>query len=411
MKKKLSELKDKIKKKKKDFKLRRTEAPLKMAFFDSIHFVDKAVWNDLTEDQNCYLTYEYLSVLEDIMSSDEHMNFRYVIFYFGKRPAAVGYFQLVDISGESVGLDPDLRKTTKLQGNLLGKLGMRVMVNGNLFCSGPNGFHFDPEVVNQDDAYQSLAIAMYRIRRAEKLQGQITVILTKDFFEADYEGADNLMSYGYRSFSIDPNMILHLEAEWTGMEDYLAAMTSKYRSQYKKVMKRSAGIESRFLTTQEIKKYASDIQELFDAVHDKASYKFGRLNAMSFAGWKKEMPDSFYLKGYFLEEKMVGFFSAFVNGDAMDSNYVGMDYTHNAELGIYQTMLYDYVELALEKRLSKIHYGRTAGEMKSSLGAVPVEMKCYMRHQNTLSNKLLKPLVQFITPSEFSQREPFKKKN
>ena len=71
-------------------------------------------------------------------------------------------------------------------------------------------------------------------------------------------------------------------------------------------------------------------------------------------------------------------------------------------------MLYNLVAFAIEKGLSKIHFGRTAEELKSTLGALPIDMKLYIRHRNKLSNQLLKPIISSINPSEFELRNPFK---
>ena len=51
---------------------------------------------------------------------------------------------------------------------------------------------------------------------------------------------------------------------------------------------------------------------------------------------------------------------------------------------------------------------RTAEEIKSSLGAEPVDMKLYAKHKNSVSNKLIKPFLESISPSEFELRKPFK---
>jgi hypothetical protein len=91
-----------------------------------------------------------------------------------------------------------------------------------------------------------------------------------------------------------------------------------------------------------------------------------------------------------------------------DANYVGINYELNQEYAIYQRMLYDYVQLAIEKRRKELRFGRTAGEIKSTIGAQPVNMKLFIRHQNKIKNSLLKPIINSIIPSAFELRNPFK---
>jgi hypothetical protein len=71
-------------------------------------------------------------------------------------------------------------------------------------------------------------------------------------------------------------------------------------------------------------------------------------------------------------------------------------------------MLYDFVELAIAKNVTELRLGRTAEEIKSCLGAQPTNMKLYIKLRNTVSNKLIKPIIESISPSEFELRKPFK---
>ncbi|WP_062057594.1 hypothetical protein [Aquimarina longa] len=100
--------------------------------------------------------------------------------------------------------------------------------------------------------------------------------------------------------------------------------------------------------------------------------------------------------------------TSFVLDSAIDSNHIGIDYSYNTSHPIYQKMLYDYVDLAITKKVQELRLGRTAEIIKSSLGAKPVEMKLYVQHRNLISNALLKPLVELISLSEYEIRTPFK---
>ena len=71
-------------------------------------------------------------------------------------------------------------------------------------------------------------------------------------------------------------------------------------------------------------------------------------------------------------------------------------------------MLYDFVNLAIDRKTKELRLGRTAEEIKSCIGAEPVNMKLYIKHGNRIFNKLLDPIVSSITPSKFELRMPFK---
>ena len=150
------------------------------------------------------------------------------------------------------------------------------------------------------------------------------------------------------------------------------------------------------------------IYELYLNVMNQASFNFGALEKGAFASFKAELKTNFILKGYYLEGNLIGFSSAFLCNELVDASFVGIDYEFNFEHCLYQRMLYDLVDLAITKNVKELRLGRTAEEIKSGIGAIPVHMHLYMRHRNAVSNKLLKPIIESISPSEFEVRQPFK---
>ena len=106
---------------------------------------------------------------------------------------------------------------------------------------------------------------------------------------------------------------------------------------------------------------------------------------------------------------MVGFISGVVNQKSLDAHFVGIDYQINRTYAIYQRMLYEYIEIGISKKLKTINFGRTASEIKSSVGAIPQDLTMYLRHKKTIKNKILKLFLQRVQPTPFQQKFPFKK--
>ena len=73
-------------------------------------------------------------------------------------------------------------------------------------------------------------------------------------------------------------------------------------------------------------------------------------------------------------------------------------------------MLYDYINLAIQKGVKTINFGRTASEIKSSVGAIPQDLTIYVRHKRSIPNKLLSLFLKRIAPTPFHQKFPFKAK-
>ncbi|MFB1002918.1 MAG: hypothetical protein QMC70_02095, partial [Bacteroidia bacterium] len=106
--------------------------------------------------------------------------------------------------------------------------------------------------------------------------------------------------------------------------------------------------------------------------------------------------------------KLIGFSTATMFNDVFDGNFIGLDYDYNQDYAVYQRMLYDFVKQGINSGMQYVKIGRTAEEIKSGVGAQPVEMKFYAKHRNKVTNALLRPFIQNLKPSKFDQRRPFK---
>jgi hypothetical protein len=69
------------------------------------------------------------------------------------------------------------------------------------------------------------------------------------------------------------------------------------------------------------------------------------------------------------------------------------------ELAFYQMILYDYKYQSLMSKLKELHLVRTAELIKSSIRTLTNNMTLYARHQNSVHNLLLKPILQSISTS------------
>lgn len=393
-----------IKSKHGNFCLRREPVEFPMSFHDSIFQVSEEHWTQVQKiNNNLYLSYDYLKALE---VSQQNIDFRYILFYKNNKPVAIAYIQVLQVKlADSI--KDAMCSPMNFGKNLLGGKESKFFVCGNVFSSGENGFAYTLDL-SQEDAYKALMNGIYRLRRAEKVLGEVTSVILKEFWEKNYDTLSVIKKYDYRDFEIEPNLVMKINSEWNTLDDYIDDITKKYRKKYKDVMKKSEAIVSKDLNAADILFHSEKIKELFYAVHEKADFKFGHFDASGFHDMKKSLGEQFIFKAYFLNDEMLGFAALFNNSGVLDANYVGLNYELNTTHCIYHRMLFDFVQVAMDKKCSELHYGRTASEIKSSIGAVPVNMKIFIRHRNTLSNKLIKPLLKLIQPSPFEQRNPFK---
>ena len=397
-------MKEYIQEKYRNYKHRRETSSFKMAFYDSISMIPKSQWD--FSSKNIYLSHSYLESIE--LSHSDSVDFRYVLFSLEGKLVAKACFQLVDLKFiNSISDSGSNRKKTLLK--LLKKdAGVRILICGNAFANGEHGFEY-LNSINKEDAFNVLATGVYRLRRSDKINGQISLVMLKDFWPESEKEVIQLKKFDYRPFEIEPNMVINLNKDWKSIDDYLKSVTSKYRNKAKSVFKKSKSLEVKNLEANELGFYHLRLDELFNNVYSKAGFKLIKFETKSFVRLKKRLGDRLVVKGYFKGDLLVGFAFSLLNDDVLDFNYVGIDYSYNKVYALYQRMMYDQISMAIQNSCLRLQLGRTATEIKSSLGAVPYGMKVLVRHRNTLNNKLIKPLVKSISVPEVDIRDPFKK--
>jgi hypothetical protein len=72
-------------------------------------------------------------------------------------------------------------------------------------------------------------------------------------------------------------------------------------------------------------------------------------------------------------------------------------------------MLYDMIGCSIHNGFKRINFGRTALEIKSSVGAKPEQLYGWMQHQNKLINRNLEFFFKLLEPEvKWIGRNPFK---
>ncbi len=402
---------------KKKCSLRKEPSTLSFKTVDAVEFVNVDDWNHIVPFGSEFLKLSYLKVWEKAHA--ENMRFHYTIIYDAGKPVAIAYFQVIDFNGENFESLIELenneafcRITAYLQKHLTNhlkrnadKINMRLLICGNSFISGEHGFtHVDG--VNKPVLIDALADVIYDVSKTEKLRGKIAAVLVKDFYLTENNAADELNEFKYHDFLAEPNMILTIQ--WETFDEYLNAMSKKYRHRAKGIVKKGEGMERKIFSLEDIISNENEINQLYKNVHLKAKFRLATLPVNYFAEMKRELKTDFVFTAYYFENKLVGFRTSFVLDKAIEAHFIGIDYELNKQLELYQNILYDYVKETIFMRTEQLFLGRTASEIKSTIGAEAVELKCYIRHHNPLSNRIIKPFVDYLKPATWIPRNPFK---
>ena len=363
-------------------------------------------WNKVAENRNVYLSLGYLSALESAL--EEKMQFRYAISYSDSgEPVLIAVYQLVVFVDKRRQYSSDLCKLSyHIHKKIADVFTINVLVCGNVFCDGENGF-LSREITN-NQAMDEVAAITESLKTEKSIKEKSSITLFKEFWPDSAPYSDRLKNLQYRDFMVDVNMVLNFHESWNTMDDYLASMKTKFRTRAKSTYFKSEVLEIKDLSAREIEENAERIEVLFGNVLEKSEFSFGQLNAQAFVNFKENLADKFSFRGAWLKDELVGFSTAFYNGDVVEANFVGLDYNCNKEFAVYQRFLYDYVGQGLNRNMKELHLGRTAELVKSQIGAMPINMKLYAKHRKSVSNLLLRPIIQSISPSEFELRIPFK---
>lgn len=379
----------------------------RIEYYESIEKVNLDHWEEVSKNQNIYLGHNYLSALEMGLSD---FNFRYFLFYdTDNKIVGISYFQLLNITDQDVNFDA---LSNKMQGLLPLSfkkwLSSRILICGNAFATGENGFVF-LDCVSKSDSIELIDKAIQHIVDQEAIANRsISISLIKEFWPNKLSQFTAFKSYKYHEVNIDVNMVLDIKPSWSSFDDYLKALNSKFRTKTKQVLKKSKQLEIIDFEIDTIQERLSEIDKLYHNMVNKSSFSFGRLNAKTLLELKDKLGESLYFKGYLLDNKLIGFATATTLNKTLDGNFVGIDHQCNKEFLVYQRILYDFIGYAIEKKLTSVRLGRTAEEIKSGVGALPIEMKFYAKHHNFFKNGILKPFISLLKPSQFNLRRPFK---
>ncbi|MEY3576498.1 MAG: hypothetical protein RL394_80 [Bacteroidota bacterium] len=362
-------------------------------------------WDLLAKD-NIFLSKKYLEALEK--ASPSNMTCHFIGIFRGNELVAIALSQFLDLNAIDCYGNKNQVRHLSLKNYLFRKYSSRILVMGNSMLSGQNAFAVSA-TASIPQVLHALSLAAAELKVIFKNKG-IDMHLTsfKDFHASE---VGNFMMPAFKDdlrFSVQPNMVIALRDTWKSEQDYVNAMSKKYRSQFKRSRTKAKGIEKKELGLEEIREQEEKLQELYLHVASNAPFNTFYLPKHHFSTLKEKLLSDFMLVGYFLDEQLIGFKTMIKNGDVLDTYFLGYDDTIQKEKMLYLNMLYDMTSHAIQNGFKKIIFGRTALEIKSSIGARPEDMVGLMKHSNKIINRFLPFFFNYLEPKTvWQERNPF----
>lgn len=379
---------------------------------NSIEEIKPEDWNRFFNHGDPFLSYAYFRSLEE----DPSLRMYYAEIRKDGVLKGLAYFQVVNIEGHKLSKAFSAGGSQKSLGMSFARLAKAVnckfmyrewdlLIGGNALNPSKEGFAFE-DLGNKEVTRYMKRILEEVISEAKKEGANIKATLVPGVMD---DWSDEILSgLSFRDIEIEPEMILVGLDGWNTFEDYLEAMSSKYRVRTKKVYKNSAALEEQLLTLEDIEHHRNALMTLYHNVVNKAQLCLHKVDPDYFSRLKKSLGDTFQLKVYKEDGQIVGFISWFVSEGELHAHLIGLDYNVNKNRSLYQRILYDLVAEGIKAHCSRVIFGRTAPEMKSTIGAQPISSSAYFKTTNPISNAALRPLRKLVNQPEWVIRRPFK---
>jgi predicted N-acyltransferase len=381
------------------------KAPLTIKIYSSVTELPNN-WDSLAIE-NIFLSTQYLTILEK--SPPANMIPHFIGLFKEDELVGIAISQFLDLNKlESFG-ERDKRIKTAVRNIVFKKFCAHILIIGNNMLTGQNTCAFSTKT-NSIQVFQALKTASEELKVIFKKKGLSVHITTfKDF---PIEETPAFHQAGFEShfqFSTQPNMLFDIPNHWKSEQDYVEALSKKYRDQYKRARKKAAGIVKRKMHLEDIIEYEDTIYDLYYHVAKSAHFNTFFLAKNHFSTFKEILKDQFLFYGYFLDEKLIGFNTIIKNGAVIDTYFLGYDNSVQRDKMLYLNMLYDMIAYSINKGFKEIVFARTALEIKSSVGAKPQDMFGFAKHSNPIADLVFEKVFRYLEPEIiWQERNPFK---
>lgn len=362
-----------------------------------------------------FLQQPYLQALEE--AAPAGMEFRYVYGTCASGKAVLYYFQVINLSSREIGqiinfqpYSSIMRSVSGLVQSLLLGTGKDrpnyLLVGGNMCLSGLYGVHSAGE--DQEEASARMFQAVDLCVKHLKHTGKVVATILKDFPEKQTPYTAAIRPHRFNRLSMDPIMRMEIRNEWNSLQDYLGAVTAKYRQRYQQARKKIHDCTLRPMRLQEMEANEARINELYRAVQEKSPVRILQPNAAYLLALKKHLGEQVDFRGIFLGDQLIGFLTGIRDHFCYEAHHIGMDYAYVRTHGLYLNILYWYIEMAIASGATTLSFGRTAIEMKTTVGAVPVMHEAWLKLNNSMLNSLAAHLIPDKSGEEWIPRNPFR---
>ncbi len=148
---------------------------------------------------------------------------------------------------------------TSVRNFALRNFASHVLFVGNNMLTGQNAFAFAKNI-KESKAVKTLHKAINQLKKDLKATGRkVHITSLKDFTAKEIAPLQTEFKNNY-TFSTQPNMVFEINKNWKTEQDYIDALSKKYRDHYKRARKKAEGIVKQKIYLYDIRKWRSSRQ-------------------------------------------------------------------------------------------------------------------------------------------------------
>jgi hypothetical protein len=290
-----------------------------------------------------------------------------------------------------------LKYTTQLVLNLHE---IQLLVCGNVYKDGLVGFHHS-EVLSNQEANEWLMRCINEVDKTE---------CTSVWLWKDMPNNYNLLHIPKtEKLKQDISMVLEIDPTWQSLKDYQTTLSKKYLARSKKIIASASEVLVKEMDEKDILSQSHHLHNLYLQVIHKQPFCFGALKEGYFVSQKQKWGDSFSVKGLYLADKLVAFYTTFSHPEQLDIHYVGINYEYNSSHSLYFYIHFLALQEAIQQKKKRLNMGRTSLEAKAILGCAPIYNNSYLTFRNYIAECVYSYFDKNLSePENWITRHPFK---
>ena len=268
-------------------------------------------------------------------------------------------------------------------------LTMRLLMIGNAAGEGRL-------TTGDDEAW--VARALREVLPVFARQAKASLIVFKDF-PATYR--DALAELTAAGFTRVPSMpMTELTLDYRDFDHYVTTLGASTRKDLRRKFRKVAEadpIEVEVVT--DLTPFVDEVYPFYLQVHERSPMKFERLTKDYLRELGRRMPDRVRFFIWRQRGKAIAFSVALVHEGTIYDDYLGLDYGMALDLHLYFSTFRDILSWSLTQRLKHYRSSPLNYQPKLHLGCILYPLDLYVRHTNSVLNKIFRPFLKLLGPT------------